>query len=162
MHEENTEDPDRAAWAQGVHNAVIKAQIHLAQNRHEMAELLSRDGAKYLPFPKDVIERAMIFYDPAYYNNPLAIKHPEWGMDRINFQAWPYRSATELVVTELKETLVTGENAFLKELTPQFVADDLVNYRFVKQALELHPAWKDDNSVPRSGDPFSRTEIVQL
>ncbi|MCP4041569.1 MAG: ABC transporter substrate-binding protein, partial [Gammaproteobacteria bacterium] len=94
MHEADTMDPDRAAWSQGVHNAIVKAQIHLAQNRKEMAELLSRDGKRYLPFPKKVVERAMLFYDPAYYNNPNAIKHPEWGMDRINFQGWPYRSAT--------------------------------------------------------------------
>lgn len=70
MHEADAMDPDRAAWAQGVHNAVIKAQIHLAQNRAAMAEMLSRDGKKYLPFPKEVVERAMLFYDPAYYDNP--------------------------------------------------------------------------------------------
>jgi len=162
MHEENTEDPARAAWAQGVHNAVIKAQIHLAQNREEMAHMLSRDGEKYLPFPKEVVKRAMMFYDPAYYNNPLAIKHPEWGMDRINFQGWPYRSATELVVSDLKKTVITGDDTFLKDLSPQFVADDLVNYKYVKQALESNPGWKDDASVPKSGDPFIRTEVVEL
>jgi len=162
MHEENTEDPERAAWAQGVHNAIIKAQIHLAQNREEMALMLSRDGEKYLPFPKEVVKRAMMFYDPAYYNNPLAIKHPEWGMDRINFQGWPYRSATELVVSDLKNTVITGDDTFLKDLSPQFVADDLVNYSYVKEALNQHPAWKDDASVPKTGDPFIRTEVVEL
>ena len=104
-------DPDRAAWAQGVHNAIIAAQIHLAENRDEMALMLSRDGQKYLPFPKEVVKRAMLFYDPAYYNNPVAIKHPDWGMDRINFQSWPYRSATEQVVSDLKQTVLTGDAA---------------------------------------------------
>ena len=162
MHEADTMDPDRAAWAQGVHNAIIKAQIHLAQNRKEMAVMLSRDGKRYLPFPKEVVERAMLFYDPAYYKNPNAIKHPDWGMDRIDFQGWPYRSATELVVSDLKKTVITGDDTFLKKLTPEFVADDLVNYGFIKKSLEMNPAWKNDPSVPKSGDPYTRTEIVEL
>ena len=162
MHEADAMDPDRAAWAQGVHNAIIAAQIHLGENREEMAQLLSRDGKKYLPFPKKIIERAMLFYDPAYYNNPVAIKHPEWGMDRINFQSWPYRSATELVVSDLKETVLTGDAGFLDNLTPQHVADDLVNYTFVKNALEANPKWKNDPSVPKTGDPYSRVEVVEL
>jgi NitT/TauT family transport system substrate-binding protein len=145
-----------------VHNAVVKAQIHLAENREAMAELLSRDGKKYLPFPKKVVERAMLLYDPAYYNNPLAIKHPEWGMERINFQSWPYRSATELVVSDLKRTVLTGDAGFLDNLTPQFVADDLVNYDFIKHSLEKNPKWRNDPSVPTSGDPYTRVEVVEL
>ncbi len=162
MHEADTMDPDRAAWAQGVHNAVVKAQIHLAENRQAMAEMLSRDGKKYLPFPKKVVERAMLLYDPAYYNNPLAIKHPEWGMERINFQSWPYRSATELVVSDLKRTVLTGDAGSLDTLTPEFVADDLVNYDFIKKSLEKNPKWRNDPSVPSSGDPYTRVEVVEL
>ena len=162
MHEENTLDPDRASWAQGVHNAVVRAQITLAENRKEMAEVLSKDGKGYLPFPKKVVERAMLFYDPAYYSNPRAIKHPEWGMDRINFQAWPYRTATELVVDDLKKTVLTGDDAFLADLTPRYVADDLVNYDFIKKALEANPKWRNDVSVPKGPDPYNRVEVVQL
>lgn len=162
MHEADAVDPDRAAWAQGVHNAVISAQIHIAENRDQIAHMLSRDGKKYLPFPEKVIKRAMLFYDPAYYNNPHAIQHPEWGMNRINFQSWPYRSATELVVSDLKNTVLTGDAGFLENLTPQFVADDLVNYTYVKKSLELNPRWREDPSVPSSGDPFTRVEVVEL
>jgi len=162
MHEQDAMDPDRAAWAQGVHNAIIEAQIHLAENREAMSELLSRDGKKYLPFPKEVIKRAMMFYDPAYYNNPAAIQHPEWGMDRINFQGWPYPSATELVVHDLKNTVLTGNAGFLDTLTPKHVAGDLVNYDFVKKALEANPKWKNDASVPKTGDPYTRTEVFEL
>jgi NitT/TauT family transport system substrate-binding protein len=162
MHEQDTMDPDRAAWAQGVHNAIIAAQIHLAENREEMAVLLSRDGKGYLPFPKEVIKRAMMFYDPAYYKNPAAIQHPEWNQDRINFQGWPYPSAAELVTTDLKDTVVTGDARFLKGLTPEHVAKDLVNYDFVKTALEANPKWRDDASVPKTGDPFTRTEVFEL
>lgn len=162
MHEEDTMDPERAAWTQAVHDAIIKAQIYLGENRESMSEMLSRDGKKYYPMPKEVVKRAMMFYDPAYYKNPAAIQHTEWEQDRINFQAWPYPSATELIVSELKDTVVTGDTAFLDKLTPEFVAKDLVNYDFVKKSLEANPKWKNDLSVPQTGDPYTRTEVFEV
>ncbi len=162
MHEQDAMDPDRAAWAQGVHDAIIEAQIYLGENREEMSELLSRDGKKYYPFPKEVVKRAMMFYDPAYYKNPHAIQHAEWGQDRINFQAWPYPSASELNLNELKKTLVTGDAGFLDKLTPEHVNKDLVNYDFVKRSLEANPKWKADSSVPQSGDPYTREEVFEV
>jgi NitT/TauT family transport system substrate-binding protein len=162
MHEDDAMDPARAAWAQGVHNAIVAAQLHITNNRQAMAEMLSKDGKKYLPFPKEVVERAMMFYTPADYATPPAIQHPEWGQSRINFQGWPYPSATKTVVTEMKQTLVGGELAFLDKLTPDFVAKDLVNYTYIKNALNKNPAWKLDKSVPQKGDPFVRTEVIKL
>ena len=96
---------------------------------------------------------------PAYYKNPHAIQHTAWGQDRINFQAWPYPSATKLNVQYLKESVLTGDIAFLEKLSPELVADDLVNYDFVKKALEANPKWKADSSVPQSGDPYTREEL---
>lgn len=162
MHEADTMDPARAAWAQAVHNAIVSAQILLHEHREAMAEMLSKDGKGYLPFPKEVVKRAMMLYNVPYADNPAAIKHPEWGMDRINFQGWPYRSATELVVSDMKKTVITGDAAFLDKLTPKFVADDLVNYSFIKKALEANPKWRNDRSVPKSGDPYTRVEVVKL
>lgn len=162
MHEADTTDPARAAWSQAVLNAVIAAQIHLHENRQAMAEMLSKDGKNYLPFPKEVVQRAMMLYTAPYADNPAAIKHPDWGIDRINFQAWPYPSATKLVVNDLKKTQITGDAAFLETLDPEFVAKDLVNYDFVKKALEANPKWKNDRSVPKTGDPYTRTEVVEV
>jgi NitT/TauT family transport system substrate-binding protein len=160
MHEADAMDPDRAAWAQGVHNAIIAAQIHLAENRKEMAHMLSKDGKKYLPFPAEVVERAMMFYDPAYYGS--AIQHTDWEQSRINFQGWPYPSATKAVVDELKKTVITGDQEFLPKLKSDFVAKDLVNYDYVKKALNANPKWKNDLSVPQKGDPFTRKEVIIL
>jgi len=39
---------------------------------------------------------------------------------------------------------------------------DLVDYKPVKAALEGIPAWRSDPSVPRGGDPYTRTEVVAL
>ena len=162
MHEDDAMDPARAAWAQGVHNAIVAAQIHLSDNRQAMAQMLSKDGKKYLPFPAEVIERAMMFYDPVYYASPPAIQHPEWEQSRINFQGWPYPSATKYVVNELKSTLVGGDLGFLSKLNADFVAKDLVNYTYIKKALDANPKWKRDLSVPQKGNPFERTEVIAL
>ncbi|HEJ83232.1 MAG TPA: ABC transporter substrate-binding protein [Desulfobacteraceae bacterium] len=161
MHEDDAMDPDRAAWAQGVHNAIIRAQLHLGANRKEMAHLLSRDGKKYMPFPAEIIERAMTFYDPAYYNNPHAIQNLNWGQDRINFQAWPYPSATRRIVDELKQTVVTGDTKFMENLTGDKVVEDLFQYDYVKVALENNPDWKNDPSVPQDGNPYERVEVIK-
>ena len=160
MHEADAMDPDRAAWAQAVLNAVVQAQIYIDANRDEVAHTLSAAGKGYLPFPVEVIQRAMIFYNPAHYQE--AIQHPQWHQDRINMDAWPYPSATELVVSDLKNTLVTGDTGFLKTLSPDFVSKDLVNYDHVKKATEKFPAWKKDPSVSQSGDPYTRTEEIAL
>jgi NitT/TauT family transport system substrate-binding protein len=160
MHEEDTTNPDRAAWTQGIHNAIIEAQIHISENRDSVSEILSRDGKKYYPFPKAVVKRAMTFYDPAYYSNPHAIQHKDWGQDRINFQAWPYPSATRLNVNFLtKDTELTGDTKFLSKLNADYVTNDLVSYSFVKKALEANPKWRKDSSVPQTGNPYTREEL---
>ncbi len=161
MHEADAMDPARAAWTQAVLNAIVQAQIYASANKKEVAHMLSRDGKGYLPMPANVVERAMTFYDPAFYKNPPAIQHPQWKTGRIAFEAWPYPSATKLIVSDMKKTLVTGDTAFLGKLTPDFVAKDLVNYDFVKTALEKFPAWKNDPSV-NPADPYGRTELIAL
>lgn len=160
MHEADAMDPARAQWAQAVLNAVVQAQIYINANRKEVAHMLSAAGKRYLPFPAEVIERAMIFYNPAHYKE--AIQHPQWHQDRIDMNGWPYPSATELVTDYLKKTVVTGNTGFLDKLSPAFVAKDLVNYEHVKKATEKFPAWKKDPSVPQSGNPYVRMEEIAL
>jgi len=162
MHEADVMDPKRAAWTQAVHNAIVAAQIWMAENRKETALLLSKDGKNYLPFEVAVIDRAMNFYDPAYYKNPLAIKHMDWQQSRINFQGWPYPSATKVVVDELRKIVLTGDREFMNDLSADHVAKDLVNYDFIKKALEKNPKWKNDLSVPQKGDPYARKEVIKV
>jgi len=61
----------------------------------------------------------------------------------------------------MNNTVVGGTTKFLDGLDPQFVADDLVDYNYVKNALAKYPQWKDDPSVNPS-DPFKRDEILKL
>ncbi len=148
-------------WTQKVLNAVVRAQVYASQNKKEVAHMLSRDGKKYLPMPAEVVVRAMTLYDEQTYSDPKAIKHADWGNGRIDFQPWPYPSATKLIVKAMNSTVVGGETTFLKDLDPEFVAKDLVDYDYVKAALAKYPDWIKDPSVNPS-DPFNREEIVAL
>jgi len=160
MHEADTKD--RAAWSQAVVNAVVRGAVYASQNKKEVAHLLSRDGKAYLPVTADVVERAMTHYDEAAYAQPHAIRNKAaWGNGRIDFQPWPYPSATKLIVKALGETVVGGDKSFLAKLDPDFVAGDLVDDRYVRAALEKFPDWRKDPSVNPT-DPFNRTELVAL
>lgn len=159
MHEDVT--TKKQEWTQKVINAVVRAQVYASQNKKDVAHMLSRDGEKYLPMPANVVERAMTLYDTETYKSPEAIKHAEWGNGRVDFQPWPYPSATKLIVKAMNDTVVGGDKTFLEKLDPEFVAKDLVDYEFVKNALAKYPDWIKDPSV-NPDDPFNREEIIAL
>lgn len=148
-------------WTQKVMNAIVKAQEYSQQNKAEAAALLSKDGEGYLPMRANVVERAMTLYDETSYAEPDAIMNPEWQSGRIDFQPWPFPSATKLIVNELKNTLVGGDTTFLRDLDPDFVVDDLVDYEFVKIAMEKHTGWKNAPGF-NAANPFDREEIISL
>ncbi|MFZ2099453.1 MAG: ABC transporter substrate-binding protein [Oricola sp.] len=160
MNEEVT--TAKPEWTQKVMNAIVRASVYASENKKEVAKLLSKDGGGYLPVPSEVVERAMLNYgdDPAYTKSG-ALQHADWGNGRIDFQPWPYPSATKLIVEAMNKTVVSGDTTFLDGLDPAFVADDLVNYSFVKAALEKYPDWKKDPSVSPE-DPFTREEVIAL
>lgn len=134
MHESDTlEKPE---WSQAVMNAIVRAQVDATNNPKEVAEILSRDGKGYLPAPKKVVEKAITDYDSSHY--PDAIKHKEWGVNRIDFFGYPYPSATKKILTDMQSTLVAGDNQFLKSLDPDFVANDLVNYDYITNAINRY------------------------
>ena len=159
MNEEVTKA--KPEWTQKVMNAVVRGALYAADNKAEVAKLLSRDGAGYLPVPAAVVERAMTNYDLSVYGPTKAIKHPDWKIGRIDFQPWPYPSATELIVDAMNKTLVAGDTTFLKTLDPKMVANDLVDYGFVRKSLEKYPDWKKDPSLDKA-DPYVRREVVDL
>lgn len=157
-HESDT--VQRPEWTQKVVNAIVKAQIYTSQNKAEIAHLISKDGNRALPMPANVVLKAMTDYGDSYVDSG-AIRHRDWGNGRIDFQPWPYPSATKLIVEAMSKTLVSGDKTFLNDLDPEFVAKDLVDYRFVRKALDANPSWTDDPSVDPSA-PFKRQEILSL
>lgn len=152
-HEDDTRD--RPEWTQKVTTAIVKAQLWAEQNKAETARLISKDDSGALPLPETIIRKAMTDYGSDYETSG-AIRHPDWNNSRIAFQPWPYPSATRLIVEAMSETLVEGDTTFLQNLDPQFVTDDLVDYRFVRTALNSIPDWQPTD------DTYERQEVLSL
>lgn len=136
MHERDlTERPE---WSQKVVNAVVKSQHWLRTHRAEGAQLLSKDApGKYTPFAAPVLERVLVPNPTldAQYVKDGAVRHPEWQAPRIDFQPYPFPSYTERLIALLKNTQVEGDNRFLATLDPARAARELVDERFVRQAI---------------------------
>lgn len=157
LHEEDT--TQRKEWTQSVVNAIVKAQVWIRDNRDETAQILSKEGAgKYTPHPLPALKRTLIYYDKEFYGQQGAIQHPDWGINRIDFQPYPFPSYTEELVRLLKETQVEGDTAFLQTLNPKMVAGDLVDDSFVKQALQQVGGLKTFGLQ----ENFSRIETIAI
>ncbi|SIT82082.1 ABC transporter substrate-binding protein [Pontibaca methylaminivorans] len=137
MHESDLES--RPEWSQKVVNAMVRAQLWTRDNRAETAQLLSSsDPQRYTPHTPEILGRVLApsEAETEEYVASGVIRHPEWRERRIDFQPYPFPSYTTELVRLLKETEVVGNRSFLDELEPDFVAGDLVEDRFVRQAVE--------------------------
>ncbi len=129
----------RPEWVQNVVNALVEGQAYAAGHRADTALMLSKQGGnKYTPHEDAVLQNVLAPAADAWarYTESGIIRHPEWRQNRIDFQPYPYPSYTEKLVEMLKETHIAGVNRFLDQLSPAFAARDLVDDRFVKQAVE--------------------------
>lgn len=157
MHQRDLES--RPAWAQGVVNAIVKAQLWLRENRAEAARLLSREDAnRYTPHAAAVLARVLA-PDPserAAYLASGALRHAAWQDARIDFQPYPFPGYTQELVRRLKSTLVEGERGFLEALDPAAAAAELVEEQPVRRALA------SVGGLPVFGlpDSFTRQEVI--
>ncbi len=137
MHERDLQQ--RPEWSQGVVDAIVKAQQWSLGHRAETAQLLSREGKnRYTPHTIEALDKVLAppASDRVAYTESGIIHHPEWNDARIDFQPYPYPSYTVELVKMLKDTLIEADHDFLAQLDPEFVARDLVDDRFVKNAIE--------------------------
>lgn len=148
-------------WTQKVMNAIVRAEVYSQQNKEEVAHMLSKEGKHYLPMPFKVVKRAMTDYNVDQYKDPAAIQHAAWGSGRIDFSPYPYPSATRLVIDAMNKTLVSGNTTFLDKLDPNFVANDLVDYHFVKNAMQKYKGWETAPGVDPA-NPYERKEVIAL
>lgn len=132
--EETATQPE---WAQAVVTAIVRAQRFARENRAEAARLLAKQGDRgYLPQPLEAIERVLLDHEHDHYVQEGIIRHPEWNAARIDFRPYPFPSYTVALVEHLRRTQVEGDAAFLQALDPQQAHRELVDDRFVLQALE--------------------------
>lgn len=159
MHERDLEQ--RPEWSQKVVDAIVKAQLWTREHREQAAELLATDGKQqYTPHPSAILKRVLAPAPDAQtaYAASGAIQHADWNARRIDFQPYPYPSYTEELVRRLKETVVDGSNEFLTSLEPQQAARELVDDRFVRQALQSKNAYSAFGLDPR----LTRAEQIAL
>jgi NitT/TauT family transport system substrate-binding protein len=156
MHEDDLRE--RKQWSQAVVNSIVSAQAWSRDNRAGVAEILSKDGGKYTPHGKDVLDRALGYYDPAFYGSSGAIHHLDWPIHRIDFQPYPFPSYTQELAKFLKETSVEGDTSFLAGLEPGSVATDLVDSSFVTRAIQA----AGDAAAFGIPPSFTRNEVIQI
>lgn len=156
MHEDDIKR--RPEWTQRVVNAVVSSQRWMQGNRPEVASILSQEGGhNYTPHSRAVLLRALTAYDKTYVAEK-AILNPQWKNQRIDFQPFPFASYTRELVRLLKKTQVEGDNAFLRTLSADLVARDLVAEQFVRRAIALNGGAKGFN-LPAN---FRRDERIDF
>lgn len=136
MHERDLEQ--RPEWSQGVVNAIVKAQHWAQDHRLETAELMAATGKhRYTPHSVETLNKVLAPSpaEQAAYVNSGVIQHPEWNDKRIHFQPYPYPSYTRILVEQLQQMQFDQAPTFLEGLDPNWVASDLVDERFVKNAI---------------------------
>ncbi|MGE4368053.1 MAG: ABC transporter substrate-binding protein [Burkholderiaceae bacterium] len=157
MHEQDTNG--RPEWTQKVVNGIVQAQQWIQEHRDETARLLAKDHAqRYTPHAYDTLAQVLVpgKLDRSAYEASGAIVNTAWQEKRIDFQPYPFPSYTEELVRRLKTTLVSGQNDFLKTLDPAFVAKDLVDARFARQAIDA----LGGPAVFGLPDSYERTEVI--
>jgi NitT/TauT family transport system substrate-binding protein len=155
---------DHPEWSQKLLNAFVKAQKWVVDNKEETALILSKDGKGYLPFPEPIIKRAIMKYDLESYGLKTgtgAIRHPEWGVPRLGFQPYPFKSATHEVVNLLKKSKVEGDASFLKNLDPEQVAVELFEFEMVRKAADKLGGLKVFDGIEEE-NPKLRTELIEM
>ena len=149
----------RPEWSQKVVTAIVKAQVYARENRQETAALLSKENAhRYTPQPGAVLTKVLAPAPDAaaIYEKDGAIVHPDWHEHRIDFQPYPFPSYTEELVRRLKDTEIDADKGFLTTLDPAFAARDLVDDRFVKNAIASVGGFE----VFGQPDRYDREELV--
>lgn len=124
----NEKDLADQAWSHKVIQALVKAELWALNNVEQAAHILSKDGAKYLPLPEKIVQRAMMKYDLETYgpSGTGAIKHPEWNTRRIAYEPYQFESATRKIVEMMKLTRMDGDTSFLNALDPGKVHSELM------------------------------------
>ncbi len=159
-----TEIHNHPEWAQKVINGLVRAQQWVVSHRTQVPQILSKDGKGYLPLPEPVINRAMSKYDLDSYglqSGTGAIRHPDWGVNRIGFQPYPYESTTREIINLLKQTKVEGSSDFLRSLNTEQVVKELFQYDLVKSAAEKVGGLRIFEGVD-AANPYVRAEMIQV
>lgn len=161
LHEETIRK--NQPWAQKVVNAIVKAEWWCRNNKEEVVQILSSEGGGYLPLPAEIIHRSMLKYDLETYGpgGTGAIQHADWGISRIGFGPFQFRSDSRRMVELLKETVIKEEKDFLATLSPDLVVEDLMDYGMVTSAIEAVGGMDQFDGAETDGI-YERKTIIEV
>jgi NitT/TauT family transport system substrate-binding protein len=133
------EDRDRA---QRITNAIYKAILWAHNNREALAQMLGKEGGGYFPMPVKVLEKALLSEDIGTYGEKGtgAIMHASWNVERVGFKPYPYPEAFVTNMKMMKAMVVDSAASLsekLKNLDPELVAKDIVDYDLANKAYQL-------------------------
>lgn len=118
------------AAVQALADGLVQAQQWLDGHRTEAGPMLTSAG--YLPQPEPAVTRVFTRTPEAYL--PVT-RHLDWHGERLGFTAFPHPAYTSELITEMRATVVDGDKTFLDRLDPDAVHGDIVDDRFVVEAL---------------------------
>ncbi|MGW7168580.1 ABC transporter substrate-binding protein [Streptomyces sp. NPDC054884] len=110
--------------------SVARAQQWLSAHHTRGARELGPTG--YLPQPVKAIDKVFNRTAAAYRD---VLRHPAWQGQQLGFSAFPAASYTASLVELMGRTTVDGDTSFLSGLTGAAAHRELVDDRFVTQAL---------------------------
>jgi NitT/TauT family transport system substrate-binding protein len=144
-------------------NAIVRAQSWLRNNRSAAALQLGRGGSGLLPVESSVLDRVFNGYHPEEYNRDgfQAIKNVQWKSSRIDFQPYPYPSATWFILENLRKTIVEGSTAFLEGITSLQAAKELVDNTVVRKSIRdlgLENSFATNENID---SPWQREEVLE-
>lgn len=119
------------AAVQGLTDAVVSAQVQIGADRTATAALLSD---RYLPQPLPAIDTAL-----TYPGRDAGTRHPSWQPQQIGYQPFPFPSFTTALIEAMHGTVVDGDTGFLTRIDPATAHTELVDDRFVRNALNRVP-----------------------
>lgn len=114
--------------ANSLANALADAAVYGREQRDNAAAALTT----YLPQKPKAIAYALTDHGQEH---PQAVRNRPWGGQILEFAPFPYPSYTQELVAQMRHTLVDAPSDFLSELDDAAVHTDLVDDRFVRNAL---------------------------
>ena len=139
--------------AQAIADSIVAAQAQINSGRSTAAAALSEWG--FLPQPIPAIQRALTYYPIKEYKT--AIINTKWSSRRIGFQPYPFPSYTAALVTELRKTLVVGDNSFLNKIDLKTVHTDIVAVGLAEAAIKKNGG----NAAFGLPTKLARTEVIK-
>ena len=151
-------------YSHRVIHALVKAELWAFQNTSKAAHIMSKNGAGYLPLPEKIVKRAMMYYDEQEYGKKTgtgAIQHPEWEAKRWSCEPYQFKSTTDRIVSEMKQTKMEGKVEFVQKMNADKVHKELMYLDGVSEAAKKLGGLSQFDGI-NPADQYNRVELIGI